>query len=121
MLPPPRRPQTNADFRKLLDTPRVDRGGDEPKERRPRKQADAPKPKKKSVRPKPEAEKPEDDGYRQVLPCRTAPPTLFSLISHHTVVPTVRNYDALTIISRGTQHLPSRRTEACTHPPELLP
>jgi hypothetical protein len=64
MKPPPERPQTNADFRKLLDTPRIERGGDGPRERKPRKQADAPKTKKKSARPKPEPEKPADDGYR---------------------------------------------------------
>ena len=64
MHPPPARPQTNADFRKLLDTPRVDRSGDVPRERKSRKQADAPRPKKKSTRPKPEPEKPAEDGYR---------------------------------------------------------
>ena len=64
MHPPPARPQTNADFRKLLDTPRVERGDDGPRERKPRKQADASRPKKKSTRPKPEPEKPAEDGYR---------------------------------------------------------
>lgn len=67
MLPPARRAplSTNADFRKLLETPRAERLGDETPSRHAKKTGDA-KPRKRPPRPKPEAEKqePEGDGYR---------------------------------------------------------
>lgn len=67
MLPPARKTQlsTNEDFRKLLETPRVDRGDDGPDFRKPKKSTES-KPKKRPPRPKPETEKPEQegDGYR---------------------------------------------------------
>ena len=75
MLPPPRRPQlsTNADFRKLLETPRAERLGDDSRQSKPKKaageQEGQQKPKRKPFRPKPEVEKKEDDGsgYRRVM------------------------------------------------------
>ena len=67
MLPPARRAplSTNADFRKLLETPRAERLGDETPSRHAKKTGDA-KPRKRPPRPKPEVEKqePEGDGYR---------------------------------------------------------
>ena len=67
MLPPARKTQmaTNEDFRKLLETPRANRGGDEPDLRKPKKTNES-KPRKRPSRPKPETEKPEQDtdGYR---------------------------------------------------------
>ena len=75
MLPPPRKSQlsTNADFRKLLETPRAERMGDDSRQSKPKKaaaeQEGQQKPKKKPYRPKPEVEKKEDDGsgYRRVI------------------------------------------------------
>ena len=68
MPPPPQRKlNTNADFRKLLETPRVDRG-DDAKERKPKKAqaTQSGQQKKKPHRPKPESVKIEEDesGYR---------------------------------------------------------
>ncbi len=67
MLPPARKAplSTNADFRKLLETPRAERGGDETPVRQNRRTGEG-KPKKRPPRPKPEAEKQEQegDGYR---------------------------------------------------------
>lgn len=54
---------TNADFRKLLETPRTERGGDEVRTPRAKKQQpEGQKPKKRLPRPKPEPEIKEDDG-----------------------------------------------------------
>lgn len=78
MLPPARKAQlaTNEDFRKLLETPRAQRGGeDETPARQPRRSSDAKPKSKRPPRPKPESEKQEQegDGYRQAY--RTDPPS----------------------------------------------
>lgn len=64
MPPPPRKEPlaSNAEFRKLLETPRPNRGGDGSLDRKAKTNSDAPRQKKKSSKPKPVKEEAEDDG-----------------------------------------------------------
>lgn len=61
---PTGRPQlaTNADFRRLLETPRADRFAEADRKAKAKKQPEAQKPKRRPQRPKPEAEEKEEDG-----------------------------------------------------------
>ena len=79
-MPPPA-PKTNADFRRMLETPRTDRsedgatGGARP--RRPKAAGEPGDVKKKHRRPKPAAEEAEDDAEKY----RCASMTKFSTSS----------------------------------------
>ena len=106
MLPPPRKQQlsTNADFRKLLETPRIDRFAEKPRAPRPKKAAQhgqTPKPRKKPQRSKPEEEEGDDDGPSYRLPVSAC--TLLRLAELENMITVLVYRAAHAIVASGAQ------------------